>query len=890
MNRPTTANSPYSHRLWRVRLFEGPLLETISGEEKKHFRSQKVGALLAYLALRLGRRCPREELFFAIWPEVEDTQIVANRLRVALASLRRQMEPPGTPFGTVLDVSNTGYILLREETVWCDVVAFESALKLGKKEEAALLIRGVFLPGFYEDWAILERERLETLSEKLTEVIASEREQREPVNLPYRHEETSTIFYPLPLYLTRYFGREAEKQRLLELLCNNRLVTLTGSGGMGKTRLAVEAAHEMKSPSVFVALADVVDGEHVTEAILRTLGVLPSVDADLTEQLIAIFRRREPVVLILDNVEHLVMAVAEIVLRLLEAAPELTILVTGRRALNIVGETVFALTPLLTPLPETPYDHLAESPSVALFLDRARNARPDFVLSTRYADAMRQICLLLEGVPLALELAAARVVMQTPAQIAEAMESGLLRLKSQQHGFSVRHRSLRASIQGSYDLLPPKLQTFFAELSIFEGGWTLEAARFVTDCPKTEEFLEDLIRRSLLVIEEDKQAGKMRCTFLESIRQFAAELLTSEEQEALTSRHAEYFLTLASGVTEDDIYSLLPLDSERKNLLAALDTGGGNPNEIFHTGLIGSLYYGYIRGHNRLFLLWAERAAVILPTISDIEERVRLGIALYLIFGYVGRAELVEKIGSEMQADAEANGFAKGIVSAKLILSYAAVQKEDYFTVLALSREALAKSREIPDRTILYRTLRLTSWLWMETALHETETESETVRERLLLSELLARECLAILPASSSQLAFTHSTLSQILAHTQNETESYKSLKSAQRTAISQGMDVMLIFCHRTECLTAIAHEHFDYAALLFGAYLEIHERTGYHMAPNAQAESAYHLLLSRLGQERYDLLTKIGRQIPPQKLAEFSLDNLPVFDLDGTLFPSALP
>ena len=266
------ANLP-SNKLWRVRLFEGPILETLSGVEIKRFRSQKVGALLAYLALRLGRHCPREELCVAIWPEEDDTQIVANRLRVTLASLRRQLEPSGIPFGTVLDAAGTGRIRLREETVWCDAVAFEQALKAGRQEEAALLLTGTLLPGYYDDWVVRERERFdalqETLQEKPTPAGVSGQTPQEKIFLPIRREAgevpAPVVSYPLPLYLTRYFGREQEKQRLLALICEKRLVTITGPGGMGKTRLAVETAQRMQTPSVFVALADVTEGEQKGE-------------------------------------------------------------------------------------------------------------------------------------------------------------------------------------------------------------------------------------------------------------------------------------------------------------------------------------------------------------------------------------------------------------------------------------------------------------------------------------------------------------------------------------------------------------------------------------------------------------------------------------------------
>src|SRR5438552_3967531 len=136
--------------LWRVRLFGGPMLDSSHFGEVRRFRSRKVGALLAYLALRLGRHCPREELYEALWPDDEDLDAVANRFRVTLASLRRQLEPPGAGYGSVLDTATSGTVRVRKETVWCDVIAFEEALRAGRPSEAAGLAQAELLPGYYD--------------------------------------------------------------------------------------------------------------------------------------------------------------------------------------------------------------------------------------------------------------------------------------------------------------------------------------------------------------------------------------------------------------------------------------------------------------------------------------------------------------------------------------------------------------------------------------------------------------------------------------------------------------------------------------------------------------------------------------------------------------------
>ena len=258
----------------RVRLFDGPAVER-AGEETARFRSLKVQGLLAFLALRLGRRCPREEIAEALWPNGSDPGVKANRLRVTLASLRRQIEPPGVAFGSVLDVSVPGCVVLRETTVACDVAEFERAYAAGRLDEAGALLRGPLAPGLYDEWIRDHQLRYEMLREDLGEddptrsVIPVP-----PTTLGFRGEEVP--FCPplrLPLYLTRFVARDEERTRLLAALEAGTLVTLTGPGGIGKTRLAVETAPSLGIAVAFASLASAEGGSGVAEAVLRVLGV-----------------------------------------------------------------------------------------------------------------------------------------------------------------------------------------------------------------------------------------------------------------------------------------------------------------------------------------------------------------------------------------------------------------------------------------------------------------------------------------------------------------------------------------------------------------------------------------------------------------------------------------
>ena len=386
--------------LWRVCLFDGPRLLGSGGAEVRRFRSQRVAALLAYLALRLGKDVSREELAEALWPE-EDPKVTANRLRVSLTSLRHQLEPAGVSPGSVLDSSRAGYLRLRRESVACDVDAFDSAWKRGDLSEAARLASGPLLPGFFDEWILSERARLEALREELPEPTPPEAipttEASEPPAPEIAHSH-------LPLYLTRFFGRETERDALARLLSENRLVTIVASGGMGKTRLSVETARIQPLQAVFVPLADLPDAVRLPEVVLQALDVRGRVDSDLQELLVAALARRGELLLILDNAEHLVEAASELVWRLLEAVPNLRVLVTSRHALDLPGEALFPLAPLEPPPVSGTVAQLAEFPAVALFLDRARAVHPDYVLSERHAAGLVALCQKLEGIPLALEL------------------------------------------------------------------------------------------------------------------------------------------------------------------------------------------------------------------------------------------------------------------------------------------------------------------------------------------------------------------------------------------------------------------------------------------------------------------------------------------------------
>ncbi len=380
----------------------------------------------------------------------------------------------------------------------------------------------------------------------------------------------------LPVPLTRFFGRETELMQVVRLLfparderydrerCSaQRLVTLTGPGGTGKTRLAIEVARhlnrEVALPVTFVPLADVMEPDRILEAIARALA-LPSLEAkNLLEEVIQALSEYSRM-LVLDNFEQLLPAndsietsegvpqttAISIVQMLLERVPVLSCLVTSRQSLDLEGEQEFPVSPLPTPAHGGTPERLLEFPSVKLFVNRAQLAQPDFQLTSQNAEVIGRLCAQLEGLPLALELAAAWVSTLSPAQIQARLVRRFDLLVGRRKGRVSRHHSLRAALDWSYHLLAPELQKFLAQLAVFRGGWTVEAAEIVCAEPQALHYLRALRHRSLVEAEEqiepNGEAPLVRFRLLETLREFAWEQLCEAERASLAEQHAHWCL------------------------------------------------------------------------------------------------------------------------------------------------------------------------------------------------------------------------------------------------------------------------------------------------------------------------------------------------------------
>jgi predicted ATPase/DNA-binding SARP family transcriptional activator/DNA-binding CsgD family transcriptional regulator len=384
---------------------------------------------------------------------------------------------------------------------------------------------------------------------------------------------------------TSFVGREREIVEVERLLSMTRVLTLTGAGGSGKTRFAMTVARRLVESYPdgvwFVELASLSDGTLIPQAVAAALGVEERPGQRVISTLTrALYRKK--LLLILDNCEHLIEASAWLVETLLDSCPGLRVLATSREALNVAGELVWSVSPLSVPEEGHSFavDGVAGYGSVRLFAERARYRDPAFALSPENVEAVATICRRLDGIPLAIELAAAKVGGLPVEQIAERLEGSLGLLAGGRRMAPPRQQTLEGALDWSYELLTGSERDLFRRLSLFAGGWTLEAAEAIGPGTGTEDevlgLLLRLVDKSLVVAEANEGGGEPRYRMLEPVRQYAGEKLGKSGEEAeVLRRHAAFFVRLAEEAElglngAEHARWLERLESEHDNLRAAL--------------------------------------------------------------------------------------------------------------------------------------------------------------------------------------------------------------------------------------------------------------------------------------------------------------------------------
>jgi predicted ATPase/DNA-binding SARP family transcriptional activator len=438
----------------------------------------------------------------------------------------------------------------------------------------------------------------------------------------------------LPLTLTRFFGRETEIDQLQELL-KQRLITLTGPGGSGKTRLAIEAARRFaerfSGRILFVPLADLATPREIPAAIRKTLR-LPDLPGAPGESELTASLATNPTLLVLDNLEHLLPVnetesdgARPFILHLLDQVPGLAVLTTSRQSLGLAGEQEFPVMPLPIPPAEDLSQFAVSNPKevmqfacIQLFADRARLRQPDFQITSGNIKTIAALCQRLDGIPLAIELAAGLSRILPPEAMLIRLRKTQDALVSRQKQTPDRHRSLNGAIEWSYRLLPPRLKTVFRRLSVFHGGWTPEAANAV--CGELADSLALLEERSLIITEPHGVTAGYR--MLETIREFGYEHMRKLNEDARVRRlHASYFAELANThrldgkmpeVVPSEKVALIVLENQYQNVCLALDWFIEDPrrqdNAVRLSAILGRFWLLSRRFHEG-----AERLDAILP-------------------------------------------------------------------------------------------------------------------------------------------------------------------------------------------------------------------------------------------------------------------------------------
>jgi predicted ATPase/class 3 adenylate cyclase/Tfp pilus assembly protein PilF len=519
----------------------------------------------------------------------------------------------------------------------------------------------------------------------------------------------------LPLQPTPLVGREKEVSEVCNLLRSGetRLLTLTGPGGTGKTRLALQAAADLLEDfpdgTFFVQLATLTDADLFISAVAETLGVRETGEQALDDSLKNYLSERR-MLLVLDNFEQ-VLEAAPTVTELLTVAPELKVLTTSRAPLGLYGEHEFPVPPLSMPdlKRPPPLERLTQYEAVGLFVERARALKPDFSITNESAPAVAEICVRLDGLPLAIELAAARIKMLPPRAMLQRLGSRLKLLTGGARDLPERQRTLRATIEWSHALLDEGERVLFARLSVFSGGRTLEAIEAICDAEgdlpvETFEGVSSLLDKSLLRQEEGPD-GEPRFVMLETVHEFAREKLRqSAEAEEIKRVHAEYFLNLAEEADPelrgpDQLQWLERLEAEHDNMRAALTWALELKEVELALRLGGALWwFWWMRSHNSEGRRWLE-AALVMDGRGSPEVRVMAlaGVGyLGLEQGDLDRAKEVCEEGLELLAhEGREASEAKLILLAGL--GWVVWEREEYEQAKQLFEESLAPSREMRD-------------------------------------------------------------------------------------------------------------------------------------------------------------------------------------------------
>ncbi len=680
----------------------------------------------------------------------------------------------------------------------------------------------------------------------------------------------------LPAPVTRVVGRERELADLERLLREERLVTLTGMGGAGKTRLALEAASRQvgawRGGVWLVDLIPLSDPALLPAAVARTLGVADRPDVTPLAGLLDQLRAME-LLLLLDNCEHLVEACAGLTHEVLRACADVRVLATSRLALGTPGEFDYALDPLATPTDDASADEVEQFASVRLFLERGRAARRDLTADGDGLRKIGRICRELDGLPLAIELAAARAKVLSLDEIAAHLRDRFRFLRSWRRVADPRHQTLRATIDWSYELLADAERELLGRLSVFAGGFTLEAVAQVClrgDDARALEHVRRLVESSLVLAEE--RNGVTRYRLLETIREYAAERLDgSGTAHALRRAHAEYFLELVgrARIVADDDHgadeskrlrrALAALDHERHNLHAAMQWTLANEPDLALPLAAALWRYWLIRGYRRQGLGWLEQA-LALPAEGAPAVRAMALAGAALLARLVGEFDRAGVLAEETVSLGRDVAPPAALAISLNVLVTLAGRAGDYDRARALSDESVAVGRQAGSE----RLEAIALFIFAEAALHG-ERYSDVLEAAGRALELgRSRE-------DPEVMALALARLGMAAARGGRLEDAREQLREALGYVHALGFPETGAWCCEGLALVAAAWGDSARAARLLGAADGLRRAGGGILQPAEAAARAAALaaIRERLGEDEIEAELELGRRLTLDEAVE---------------------
>jgi predicted ATPase/DNA-binding XRE family transcriptional regulator len=571
-----------------------------------------------------------------------------------------------------------------------------------RRDTVALLVRALGLSGADRDAfeAIVDRRRGPRASPSV-ELVPGQ-----PMA-----SVAERVVHNVPRSLTSFIGREQELNELARLLPTTPLLTLVGAGGVGKTRLAQELVRYQLTTFVdgcwFVELSGLADPSLVPGAVAAAIGLRDVQSRNMTDSLAAYLESKQ-LLLVLDNCEHLVEASATLVARLLGECPFIQVLATSREPLAISGEMTWRVAPLDLPDPKSPLssEQITRSAAVRLFVERAQALNNTLVLTEDNAAAIARICIGVDGIPLALELAAARARVLTVDQLAERLEHDSSVLRRADRAGLPQHRTIRATIDWSHDLLTDLERLLLRRLSVFAGGWTLPSAEKVCSGDDIEpdavlDLLTQLVDKSMVVMDVEQSSARYR--LLEPIRQYALERLDASNEAALCrARHATAFLQMARpgevGIAgPDEVASLDRFEVEHANLRVALRWALTHQHVQAALRAASALFrFWERRGHFQEGCSWLEQALAATDETPS-PERGRALNALAFLYWRGGDARRADPIAEQAFAVCQQAGTVRDVAQALVNLGMIAYFRGRPALAAARLEEAVLFGRQAAD-------------------------------------------------------------------------------------------------------------------------------------------------------------------------------------------------